>query len=367
MRILHLEASPGWGGQEMRILKESLGLKKRGHEVFFGVVEKGLLIEKAQENGIEAFPLKLYKKKALVVLFQIMSLIKSKKIDLVVTHSSVDSWLGGLAARLLKKPVIRMRHLSTRIRGGLNGYLLYNKLSDFVVTTSAVAAEEVVKKSNQKKELCKEVATGIDLSFAEVEAEKVRKFREILSVKETDFLVGTACFMRSWKGINDFLKAALLLKGHSSIKWVIIGGGHMEEYVERARLLKLDNLIFTGYLEKPNFAIAALDLFALLSTAHEGVSQAMLQAALLKKPLIGTPTGGIPEVCKDGKTGILVPNFSPEKVAEAVLKIKKDKDMAKKMGQEAHLLVKRSFTMEHMLDQMETIYNKVCPKRVTPS
>ena len=78
MRILHLEASPGWGGQEMRIVKESLGLKKRGHEVFLGVVEKGLLIEKGRENGLEVFPLKLHKKKALAVLFQIMSLIKKR-------------------------------------------------------------------------------------------------------------------------------------------------------------------------------------------------------------------------------------------------------------------------------------------------
>ncbi len=361
MRILHLEASPGWGGQEMRIVKESLGLKKRGHEVFLGVVEKGLLIEKGRENGLEVFPLKLHKKKALVVLFQIMNLIKKKKIDLVVTHSSVDSWLGGMAARLLKKPVVRMRHLSTPIRGGLNGFLLYNKLCDAVVTTSAVAAEEVMKRSARtNKELCLEVATGIDPSFAEVDSEKVRRFRESLSVKETDFLVGTACFMRSWKGINDFLKAALLLKDHTSIKWVIIGGGHMEEYIERARLLKLDNVLFTGHLNQPNFAIAALDLFALISTAHEGVSQSLLQAALLKKPLIGTPTGGIPEICRDNVTGILVPRFSPEKVAEAVLKIQKDQALAKKMGSEAYSLVKSSFTLEHMLDQMEEVYTKVC-------
>ena len=359
MRILHLEASPGWGGQEMRIVKESLGLKKRGHEVFLGVIEKGLLIEKAQKNGLEVFPLKLHKKKAFVVLWQIMRLIRKKKIDLVVTHSSVDSWLGGLAARLLKKPIVRMRHLSTPIRGGMNGFLLYNKLCDFVVTTSLVAAEEVMKKSGRNKESCQEVATGIDPLFAEVDKKQVKKFRASLDLKENDFLIGTACFMRSWKGIDDFLKAALLLKENSSIKWVIIGGGHMQEYVKKASLLKLNNVIFTGHLEKPNFAIAALDLFTLLSTAHEGVSQALLQAALLKKPLIGTPAGGIPEICQDDITGILVPRFSSKKVSEAVLKIQKDKDLAARMGREAHLLVKGSFTLDHMLDKMEKIYIQV--------
>ncbi|MFA5250871.1 MAG: glycosyltransferase family 4 protein [Parachlamydiales bacterium] len=357
MRILHLESSPGWGGQEMRLLKEAKGLEARGHRVFLGVIESGALIEKARSQALEVFELKLKKYQIFQALGQIKKIIQTKKIDLVVTHSSLDAWIGGIAARILKKPVVRLRHLSTPIKGGLNGFLLYRKLSDFVITTSEEAQRQVLKKAHQKK--CLEIPTGVEKSFLKVNREKIKKFREWLGVGEKDFLVGTACFMRSWKGIDDFLKAAELLKDCAEIKWVIIGGGHMEGYVQKALERNLKNVVFTGYLEKPNFAIAALDLFMLLSTAHEGVPQALLQAAALKKPLIGTMTGGIPEVCQNQVTGLVVPRFAPEEVARAVLKLKTQRALAKKLGEEAFRLVKSKFTLERMLDQMETIYKRV--------
>lgn len=343
----------------MRIVKEAVGLKNRGHRIFLGVIENGLLIEKAKQAGLVVFSLKLRKKQSLTALLQIMQLIKKYKIDLVVTHSSIDSWLGGLAARFLKKKIVRLRHLSTPIRGGLNGFLLYKKLCDFVVTTSDIARQEVIKKAAQDPAKCLEVATGINPDFALLQEEKVLSFRKSLSIKKTDFLVGTACFMRSWKGIDDFLKTAWLLQEKENVKFVIIGGGHMQSYVDKAKKMHLKNLFFTGHLPDPSFALAALDVFALLSTAHEGVSQSLLQAAFLKKPLIGTPAGGIPEICQDRITGLQVPLFCAEKVKDAILILQKNRNMAKEMGEKAFFLVKNYFTEKQMLDQMETVYQKV--------
>ena len=54
MRIIHLEASTGWGGQEMRILSEAKGMRQRGHEIFF-VVEKEAKLEKKQETRVLSF------------------------------------------------------------------------------------------------------------------------------------------------------------------------------------------------------------------------------------------------------------------------------------------------------------------------
>ncbi len=72
------------------------------------------------------------------------------------------------------------------------------------------------------------------------------------------------------------------------LKWILIGGGHEESYRKKAQELSLPNWIFTGHLINPFPAIASLDHFALLSNAHEGVSQASLQAAYLEKPLLMT-------------------------------------------------------------------------------
>jgi glycosyltransferase involved in cell wall biosynthesis len=104
-------------------------------------------------------------------------------------------------------------------------------------------------------------------------------------------------------------------------------------------------------------AISALDVFLLLSTAHEGISQASLQAAFLEKPLVTTHIGGLPEVCLHNETGIVVPPFSPEKVAEAVLTLAADAGLRKTMGQNARQLVENKFTFDHTLDGMESVYS----------
>ena len=180
-------------------------------------------------------------------------------------------------------------------------------------------------------------------------------------VREEDFLVGTACFIRSWKGVNDFLKAAALLRDIPDLKWVVIGGGeHAGDYHKFAKDLKLEGIVhFTGHLENPFPALAALDLFALLSTAHEGVSQAILQAAYLGKPLIATPTGGLREVCLDRITGLQVDPFAPQQVAKNVMGLKQSRLLCKQFGENAKRLVQEKFTLDKTIDAMEGVYHQV--------
>jgi glycosyltransferase involved in cell wall biosynthesis len=99
-----------------------------------------------------------------------------------------------------------------------------------------------------------------------------------------------------------------------------------------------------------------LDVFALLSTANEGVSQAILQAAFLQKPLISTPTGGLREVCLDQKTGLLVSPFCPKEVADAVTKMQKNPTARETWGHAARALVLEKFTFKQTIDGMEQVY-----------
>ncbi len=358
--IFHLEASPGWGGQEIRILREAQGMRQRGYRVIFAVMNGGRLAEEARKEGFVAYELNFQKGAWPYTLGRLVHLIRKEKVSLVNTHSSLDSWIGGLAARLCRVPIVRTRHLSTQNKGGLNSRLLYGKLADFVVTTCAAIVPEISQKSGKPLSCIKSVPTGVDPLRMEASEEEGKAFRRFLGVADTDFLIGTACFMRSWKGLGDFLDAALLLQATPGLKWVIIGGGHQETYRKRASELGLGNsLHFTGHLSNPAAALRGLDAFALLSTAHEGVSQAILQAAYLKKPLIATHTGGLSEVCLDGRTGIQVPTFSPEKVADAALLLMKDKELCRIYGEKGRELVLSRFTLKKTIDEMEDVYRKV--------
>ncbi|MBM3184120.1 MAG: glycosyltransferase family 4 protein, partial [Chlamydiae bacterium] len=313
MKILHLEASNGWGGQEIRILREAEGMRARGHEVIFGVVKGGKLVSHACKAGFTVHELNFQKRHWLVCLLRILFLIYCYNIDLINTHSSLDAWIGGIAGKIARRPIVRTRHLSTAIRPGWNSKLLYGKLADFVVTTCQSIVPVICQQSGKSRELCRSVPTGIDSSKLRVSQEEVIQMRLKWGVQKEDFLVGTACVFRSWKGIDDLLKAAGLLRDVPHLKWVLIGGGELlGSFQKVVSDLRLEGkVLFAGYLENPFPAISALDLFALLSTANEGVSQAILQAAFLEKPLVATTIGGLSEVCLNRITGTQVPPFSP--------------------------------------------------------
>lgn len=363
MNILHLEASQGWGGQEMRILKEAEGMRKRGHTVILGVMKGGALIKRAESSGFTVYSLNFKKWAWIACLFSLIKIVFRHRIDLINTHSSLDGWIGGIAARLTRKKVVRTRHLSTAIKPGLNSRIVYGKLSDFVVTTCASVVPIISQQSRKPLSYLKSIPTGVDPDKIKYDPVKALEFRQKLALHEKDFLVGTACVMRSWKGINVLLEAANQLRDVPHLKWVIIGGGHAEIHHKKAKELKLEGIVFfTGHLDNPYHAMGALDCFALLSTANEGVSQAILQAAFLQKPLIATPTGGLQEVCIPDLTGILVPVFDSAAVAQGVLKLKKDPSLRKKMGEKAKELVLRQFTLKKTLDQMEEVYKFACVK-----
>lgn len=357
MNILHLEASPGWGGQEIRILREAEGMRKRGHTVILGVMKGGGLIPRARDAGFIVHELNFHRSAWPFCLFKLLWIMRLYRIDLVNTHSSLDAWIGAIAARLSGRIVVRTRHLSTPIKAGLNSRLLYGRLADFVVTTCESIIPMICAQSRKKLDECRSIATGVDPDKIAARMDEAEAFRKKMDVKPDDFLVGTACFMRSWKGIDDFLKAADRLRNVSGLKWVIIGGGHAETYKKRASEMQLENIVhFTGHLDNPFPALKALDLFTLLSTAHEGVSQAILQAAYLEKPLVATATGGLGEVCIDQVTGLQVAPFSPDQVAKCILQLKENSNLRQFLGQNARQLVEKKFTLAHTLDQMEEVY-----------
>lgn len=360
MHILHTESSNGWGGQEIRILKESIGLRAQGIDISLAVTRGGKLIDYARKEGFEVVEIDFKRSHALQAVWQLFRLIQERKIDIVNTHSSLDAWLGGIAARLARRAVIRTRHLSTPIRGGLNAKLLYNRLADYVVTTSSGIIPTIQELAGLPSHRIQCIPTGVE-SF-EVDPESVQQFRHSLGVTNDQILIGSVCVVRSWKGIQDLIAAAKLLRYDSRLKWAVIGGGYIDHFKP---LVDPDlPFIFTGHQEDPRPAIAALDIFALLSTAHEGISQASLQAAFLKKPLLTTTIGGLPEVCRDSLTGFTVPPSSPEKVAEAVVKLANDALLRQKMGIAAHNLALESYSFRHTLEQMTQVFTEMASEEI---
>jgi len=355
LKVLHTEASPGFGGQEIRILREAIGMRKRGVELVFAVQKGGGLVAPLRKVGFRVYELSFSRNRVVCCFLRLCWIMQKERVTHVNTHSSWDAWPAGFAAKFLRRKLVRTRHLSTAIRPGANSRILYNFLADHVVTTCQEVVEPICRQANLPLSRITSVPTGVD---PEEIGDVALGWRKKMGFLPTDIVVGTCCVFRGWKGVTDLLQAAKLLEDLPNVKFLLVGGGVSEGHflAEYKRLGLEKKVFFTGYLEKPYEAVAAMDIFALLSWANEGVSQASLQAAYLQKPLITTPTGGLKEVCLEGKTGHLVAARAPNEVADAIRKLAADEKGRKQMGLSARAHVEKNFLFEKTLDEMQRIY-----------
>src|SRR5258706_16396569 len=97
MRILHTEASCGWGGQEIRILDEAQGMAARGHDVAIAAPRAARVYDGALKRGLSAIVLPIARKN-LAGVFALRPRFKAHPVDVVNTHSSPDTCLAALAS-----------------------------------------------------------------------------------------------------------------------------------------------------------------------------------------------------------------------------------------------------------------------------
>lgn len=356
IHIVHTEASQGWGGQEIRIWKEACAFKALGYRITIWTEKNTPLAKRAEEAGLRVRSVGFKKRFFGITLFKMLYWLYKDNVDIVHTHSSQDSWLAGIAAKLMGKKVIRTRHLSTPIRPGINSYFLYNKLADFVITTCQKAARAIATQSRCGPARCACIATGIDPEKMHVDKKTRSSFRRRWRIPEDQVVVGTVCVLRSWKGLNYLIEAAQAFKNYSNITFMIVGGGeHFSYFAQIPRNKGLeDKVIFTNHLENPIEAIEAMDIFCLLSESHEGISQSTLQAAYLGKPLITTDVGGLTEVCLHGATGLVVPAKDSHKTAVAIETLL-DETYRLDLGKQAKKLVEEKFMWSESVEQIEKI------------
>jgi glycosyltransferase involved in cell wall biosynthesis len=366
-KILHTEASEGWGGQEIRILLEMEGLIKRGHRLFLAATPQSQILKEAKGRGISVKALPMNRLQWLPSCMALHRMIQRERIDIINTHSSADSWIASAAAYLPgQRPLlIRSRHIATPISNKWTSRLLYNRLPDGIITTSEAIKREMVQKHRFDATKIVSIPTGIDLSRFDPER-CGSGLREAWGLSPSTIAVGTVGVLRSWKGHRFFIQAARqVLQKRPDVLFFIVGEGpgrpYLEKEIKEHQLEEKVRLI--GHCSEVEQAFAALDLFVLASTANEGVPQAILQAFAMKKPVISTTIGGIMEVVKMGETGRLVPPKDPAALAEQILLHLDQPAAGKTMAEAGRRLIEKEYPVQRMLDRVEDFYAQRLRKR----
>ena len=359
MKILHTEASCGWGGQEIRILEESRGLIARGHEVTVACPMHARMTVEAARFGVPvvALPIEF---KTIAGFRALRRWLASQVPDVVNTHSSADSWLTGLACATLKSPpaIVRTRHISAPVSGNAFNRWLYRQAKG-VVTTGESLRRHLLETLGLDPARVASVPTGIDTKrFAPVDKATAKL---ALGLDPTQRHLGIVATLRSWKGHLFLLDAFAQLK-RPELHLLIVGEGPMRGPIEEkiAALGIGERVTLAGQRSDPEHWLQAMDVFCLPSYANEGVPQAILQAMLCGLPIVTTPVGAILEAVSDGDTALVVPPKDTAALATAIARLLDDDTLATRLGAEARRVASADFSRDAMLDRMEHIFSGAC-------
>ncbi len=359
LHIVHTESSLGWGGQELRILNEALGMMHKGHRVTLICSPRSRILAAARDRRIPVCPLNI-DQKGVVGAYLLHRALNELAPDVINTHSSTDSWLVAAVNRLRIKnkiPIVRTRHISSPIPQNIFSRWVYQKGVNYIVTTGESIRRQLIDQVGCHSHAVISIPTGIDLTvFAPADAQLRRSE---LGLPKEAFLIGIAATLRSWKGHSYLLEAMARLP--QEVTLVIIGDGPQTDNLKNlAQELRLNGRVrFVGHQQHVAPWLQALDLFVLPSWANEGVPQALMQAMACRLPVISTPVGSIAEIIEDQVTGWMTTPRNTDHLTSAIETLLKDEKLRASMAEKAFERAQERFCIHKMLDAMEETFYRV--------
>jgi glycosyltransferase involved in cell wall biosynthesis len=253
--------------------------------------------------------------------------------------------------------LVRTRHVSVPVPRDPGTRWLYRKATARVVTTGEALARQLVRDNGLDPSRVESIPTGIDASaYGAIAQDDARR---ALGLPLDLPLVGIVATLRSWKGHRHLIDALARVADRRTLL-AIVGDGPQREALERhvVALGLAGRVRFAGQQRDVAPWLAALDVFALPSTANEGVPQALLQAMFAGAPCVTTNVGAIPEIARDGATALVVPAGDPQALADAIDRLLADPTLRHRLAEAARAHVAPRYGLSTMLDRMDAAFRR---------
>ena len=272
--------------------------------------------------------------------------------EIVHAHEGRSAYSAYLRWLLFRTPYVITRHVDNPIRSvfGRGAYLHASR-----VVAVAPQVADVVKGFEPRVRIQVIHASSSSLSVDRAKA------REIRSSYPGKFLVGhVAALDNAQKGQEYIITVARELQvSHPDVQFVLVGGGDDEAMLRRLAA-GLTNLVFTRFVDNVGDYLAAFDIFILPSN-REGIGSILLDAMDQQLPVIASRVGGVPEIVRDGENGLLIDSRSPEQLRAAILRLRGDAELGRKLGAAGQKLAK-PFNAVDMARRYLDVYRSVLGK-----
>jgi glycosyltransferase involved in cell wall biosynthesis len=284
--------------------------------------------------------------------------LRREPVDIVHNYLLRGNLVGSLAARLARVPIVLCSKRGCHERRGfeLVSARIGNALADRVMVNAEAVRDFVHANERLDREKMFVIPSGID-------TDRFRPlppvdFKARLGLPPGRLVVGVVTRMRVRKGVEEYLRAiARLRQRHPDVHGVVAGEVSLDKSVQALvdELGIADHLTLLGRRSDMPEVLSAFDIFV-LSSHDEGMSNAILEAMAMEKPVVATDVGGTREVVRHGQTGLLVAPRDPEGLAAAVDELLSQPERALAMGRLGRRVVEEGFSARSMVRQMEQVY-----------
>jgi glycosyltransferase involved in cell wall biosynthesis len=172
------------------------------------------------------------------------------------------------------------------------------------------------------------------------------------------------------KGLVYLIRALPKVIESIDAKLVIVGKGDpkVEADLRQAaqELGLLERVVFAGKVSEAELInwYRSCDVFCLPAIVDsqgetEGLGVVLLEALNYARPVVASNVGGIPDIIKHEKTGLLCAQRDPEALAYTLLKLLQDPALGERLGNQGHDFVRREFSWENIVALWEKFYSEV--------
>jgi glycosyltransferase involved in cell wall biosynthesis len=291
------------------------------------------------------------------------AVIREAGVDVIHAVSYPASLYAAVAAARTATPQIWHEHNIKRLHP-VNKFI-YRRVADtcrWVIGPSDAVTHNLGRAGIDASKL-RTVYNGIDLSrFQGEQTDRVTAIRQTLGVTGSERAVGLFGQMLPYNGHRTLIAAApRVLQAHPGTRFYLVGALENPPYEQALQALIASHglsgcFTFTGWRQDVQDIVGAMDVVVVATTTPEPAALMLMEAMAMKRPVVGSNTGGTPEIIVHGETGLLFTPGDSAQLAEAIGQILMSPDLARRLGTAGRARVERDFDQQRHVETMLELY-----------
>ena len=337
-----------------------LRLKKTGIDVDVMSDPQSAYANVFEKNGIHLYPYRPKHKISFSEIRYIREVLRGGGYNIVHIFNNKAVTNAVFASLGLPVKVVTYR--------GYTGHLLWYKPTSYISHLHPKVSKITCVSNGLKKHVRKQLFFNKDKAVTIYKGHDPEWYKDVhpytreqLGIPNDAFVVGCVANARPMKGIPYLIKASYHLGKYTNIHFVLIGKNmDAPNHLKWIRKSPLKNNFHILDFKKDILNhLGACDVMALSSIKGEGLSKVTIEAMSTGLPVIATDVGGNAELVLHKQTGMLVDPKAPKQIAEAIITLREDEALRKRMGENAREHILRNFHIDQTMKEMKSFYESL--------